>query len=229
LREDGIHFPGGALSITFFGHLNDPEPDSATKLAIKELLAKIVASHRTEALAFVTPRYDFELLAVHLAGATRALRSSWTAQILGAEAAKWQIQKAFTKRMDWKQDEYRFLKPIAEFTIVFVKLLDPFLSRPQSWEEEITDGHKAQCLDHLKREVSNQILQYFRSVFLDQQHPDWDYAANKISGPGSTPARSQKIIEIVEDSAPELTGDEAKQFKDEIKQLILSSLAACQA
>jgi hypothetical protein len=66
-------------------------------------------------------------------------------------------------------------------------------------------------------------------AFLDQQHPDWDYAANKISGPGSTPARSQKIIEIVEDSAPELTGDEAKQFKDEIKQLILSSLAACQA
>jgi hypothetical protein len=36
-------------------------------------------------------------------------------------------------------------------------------------------------------------------------------------------------MEIIEDSAPELTGDEAKQFKDEIKQLILSSLATCQA
>jgi hypothetical protein len=108
-------------------------------------------------------------------------------------------------------------------------LLDPFLSRPQGWEKEITDGHKTQCLDHLKREILNQILRYFRSVFHDQQHPDWDYAANKIFGPGSTPLRSQKIMNIIEDSAPELIGDEAKQFKDEIKQLILSSLSACEA
>jgi hypothetical protein len=131
--------------------------------------------------------------------------------------------------MDWKQDEFRSLKPVAEFTKVFVKLLDPFLSKPQSWEKEITDARKTQCLDNLRIEVSNQILRYFRSVFHDQQHPDWDYAANQISGPRSTPLRSQKIMEIIEDSAPELTGDEAKQFKDEIKQLILSSLATCQA
>jgi hypothetical protein len=131
--------------------------------------------------------------------------------------------------MDWKQDEFRSLKPVAEFTKVFVKLLDPFLSKPQSWEKEITDAHKTQCLDHLRIEVSNQILRYFRSVFHDQQHPDWDYAANQIFGARSTPLRSRKIMEIIEDSAPELTGDEAKQFKDEIKQLILSSLATCQA
>jgi hypothetical protein len=131
--------------------------------------------------------------------------------------------------MEWKQDEFRSLKPVAEFTKVFVKLLDPFLSKPQSWEKEITDGNKIQCLDHLRREVSNQMLRHFRTVFHDQQHPDWYYAANKIYGPGSTPLRSGKIIEIIEDSAPELTGDEAKQFKDEIKQLILSSLATCQA
>jgi addiction module HigA family antidote len=229
LREGGTPVAGDMLDVTFFGHMNDPEPDIESKAAITALLNRALVSHRTEAPTFVTPRYDFELLAAYLAEATGALRHSWKTQILGGEAAKWQTQKAFTKRMEWKQDEFRSLKPVAEFTKVFVKLLDPFLSKPQSWEKEITDGNKIQCLDHLRREVSNQMLRHFRTVFHDQQHPDWYYAANKIYGPGSTPLRSGKIIEIIEDSAPELTGDEAKQFKDEIKQLILSSLATCQA
>jgi addiction module HigA family antidote len=228
LREDGTRLAGEALNTRYFGHMNGSEPDRETMAEITAFLDRVVASHGRGGAAFVTPRYDFELLAAHLAGATATLRRSWEAQILGADAAKWQTQKAFTKRMDWKQDEFRSLKPVAEFTEVFVRLLDPFLSKPQSCEKEITDGHKSQCLDYLKREVSNQILRYFRSVFLDQQHPDWNYAATQISGPRSTPIRSRKILDIVHDSAPELTGEDAKQFKDEIKQLILSSIAACQ-
>jgi addiction module HigA family antidote len=229
MREDGTRVASEALNIRYFAHMNDSEPDAETKAEITAFLDQVMAAHGSSKAVFVTPRYDFELLAAHLAGATARLRHSWKEQILGANAAKWQTQKAFTKRMDWKQDEFRSLKPVAEFTEVFVKLLDPFLTKPQSWEKEITDAHKSQCLDHLKREFSNQILRYFRSVLLDQQHPDWNYAVTQISGPGSTPIRSRKILETIEDSAPELTGEDAKQFKDEIKQLIVSAIAACQA
>lgn len=227
LREDVNVLAAQSLNIRYFGHMNDPEPDPETKDEIMGFLDHIIAAHGSSRAVFVTPRYDFELLAVHLADATSTLRRSWKEQILGANAAKWQTQKAFTKRMDWKQDEFRSLKPVAEFTEVFVKILAPFLSKPLSWDEEITDTHKLQCLDLLKREVSNQILQYFRTVLLEQQHPDWNYAVNQISGARSTPIRSKKILEIIEDSAPELTGEDAKQFKDEIKQLIVTSIAAC--
>jgi len=80
--------------------MNDVEPDTETKAEIIQLVHNIVMRHGQAKPSFVRPHYDFELLSGHLAGATAALRRSWQEQISGPEAAKWQTQKAFTKRMD---------------------------------------------------------------------------------------------------------------------------------
>ena len=81
-------------------------------------------------------------------------------------------------------------------------------------------------LEHLKQEVSQQVLGYVRSELLDEEHPEWNRAAG-LSGTGSTPIRSQIIMEIIRDSAPDLTGDHAKAFKDSIKQIIENSIRTC--
>ncbi len=226
LRKDGLRLAQENLGVRYFAHMNGTEPDAETKAEITKLVGDIVTRHGEAKASFVRPHYDFELLSGHLAGATVKLRRSWQNQISGAEATKWQTQKAFTKRMDRKDEEFRSLKPVAEFREVFLKALDSFLSNPQRWENEITEEHKKQCLDYLKQELSNQILQYVRSVLLDREHPEWKAAAD-ISGRGTTPIRSKMILDVINESAPELTSPDAKDFKDAVKQLILSSVSAC--
>jgi len=69
----------------------------------------------------------------------------------------------------------------------------------------------------LKQELSNQILQYVRSVLLDREHPEWNEAA-AISGRGQLPSGANDFG-LINESAPELTSPDAKDFKDAVKQL----------
>jgi hypothetical protein len=228
LKAEGVHIEKQSMDIRYFSHMDDPEPDSESRSELASLVESIIAKHGQAKRTFVPPEYDFELLAGYLASATGSLRRTWGGYISGdgAEPAHWQTQKAFTKRMDRRIEEFRYLKPVAEFRQCLATALQNFLSKPLRWATEVTDAHKKDCLERLKQEVSQQVLAHVRSELLDEEHPEWSKAAD-LSGTGSTPIRSRIIMEIIRDSAPDLTGDHAKAFKDSIKQIIENSIRTC--
>jgi uncharacterized NAD(P)/FAD-binding protein YdhS len=128
--------------------------------------------------------------------------------------------------MSWKQDEFRWLKPVAEFHDGLVTSLESFVSNPLRWSEEITDAHKKDCADRLKQEVSQQLLRHVRDDLLEEEHPNWKTAAD-LRGTGTTREMRNMILNIIRSAAPELTGEHAKEFKDAIKGIIESSIVAC--
>lgn len=69
------------------------------------------------------------------------------------------------------------------------------------------------------------MLQYIRGDLLIDEHPQWQEAAD-IRGPGSTIDRRRLVLRVINASAPELTGENAGQFKDAIKALIENAIVA---
>jgi hypothetical protein len=228
LKDDGVLIEKRDLDVRYLANMDKDLPDDETQHEIKSLLEATIKKHAKAKARFVAPVYDFELLAAFLTEATAALRAAWEGYIRGqgTKAAPWQTQKAFTFRMDWKEDEYRFLKPVAEFADLLVSKLSPFLSKPIGWTEEITQAHKKDCLGRLSREFSHRVLELVRSEVLEDEHPQWTGAA-KLHGPGSTFDRRRVIMEAIYASAPQLTGADAKKFKDAVKSVIESALGAC--
>lgn len=228
LQQDGITIERDSLMVRYFGKMNETQPDPDSQQELISLIEHIIKKHGEVRAKFVAPKYDFELLAAFLANANTTFRKIWAGYIWGegAEAAKWQTQKAFTKRMSWRTEEFRFLKPVAEFRQYLVLNLQTFLANPVGWAEEITEAHKHDCLERLRQEVSNQILSYVRNEILDEKNPDWISAA-ELSGTGTTPIRSRIITRVIEASAPELTGARAIEFKDAIKLILNRSIEAC--
>jgi len=156
-------------------------------------------------------------------------RQAWAGYIRGdgsAQPAPWQTQKAFTKRMSWKWDEYRYLKPVSEFGDLLMTHLRSFLFHPIDWAEDITESHQTECLQLLRGELSNEFIGFVRRELIEEQHPTWDTAAN-LSGTGSTSPRRRLIMEIIEVSAPDLTGERARAFKNAVKALVQNAINKC--
>lgn len=229
LEQDGIAIEKDSLTIRYFSKMNEVQPELESQRELISLVESIIKKHGEVRARFVAPKYDFEVLAAFLANANATFRKLWAGYIWGeggAEAAKWQTQKAFTKRMSWRVEEFRYLKPVAEFRQYLVLNIQTFLANPVGWEEEITDTRKKDCLERLRQEASNQILSFVRNEILDEKHPDWNSAA-ELSGTGTTPIRSRIITRVIENSAPELTGAKAIEFKDAIKLILSRSIEAC--
>jgi hypothetical protein len=130
--------------------------------------------------------------------------------------------------MEWQRDEFRYLKPVAELTGVLTKYLRPFLENPQGWPVDLTDGHKKECIDRLKQEVQHRVLDFVRADILVEHHPEWRPAAD-LTGRGTTSIRREMILKVIRSSAPELTGEHAKRFKDAVKTIIEAASARCQS
>ena len=229
LRDEQVSIERQRLDVRFLGNMHESLPDAETQQQIRALLLLIKQRHGAVRARFVAPRYDYELLAGFLAQATAALRGAWAGYIQGAgsaQAAPWQTQKAFTKRMSWKLDEYRYLKPVAEFADHLITNLSNFLTHSVDWAEDITESHRIECLQLLRREVSNELINFVRQEVIGGQHPNWIVAADKC-GEGSTFVRRRLILEIIESSAPDLTGERARAFKDAVKALVESAITKC--
>jgi hypothetical protein len=229
LRDEQVSVERQRLDVRFFGKMHEPLPDPETQQEIRSLLLLIQERHGALRARFVAPRYDYELLAGFLAQATAALRQAWAGYIRGgvsAQPAPWQTQKAFTKRMSWMLDEYRYLKPVAEFADLLMTNLTNFLSHPVDWAEDITESHRVECLQLLREELSNELINFIRQEVIGDQHPNWVVAAGQ-SGTGSTLVRRRLVMDIIETSAPDLTGERARAFKDAVKALIENAIDKC--
>ena len=229
LKDEGVQIPKTELECRYFADMDQMEPDDASKTELQSLVASIIEKHAQVKSQFVAPSFDFELLESHLSDATRGLRRDWDDYIQGeVDPAPWQTQKAFTNRMSLEKDEYSYLKPVAGFHDHLITGINTFLLRPVDWADEITENHKGECLQLLTQVVSQRVLEYVRTALVTDRNPKWKSAAN-LRGTGSTPIRSRQILAIIRESAPEPTGENAKQIKDSIKEIIENSINACES
>lgn len=223
LKDDDIHIDRRDLPVSYFSNMDKPQPDDPTCVEFSALIETILKRHGEVQSRFVTPQFDYELLAGFLVNATVTLRKAWESY---THTGAWQTHRAFAYRMSWRQDEFRWLKPVAEFTDCLVTSLRFFLSKPQGWSEEITEAHREDCAERLKQKISQQLLRFVRNEVLEEEHGKWEDAAN-LRGTGTTSKMRSMILNIICTAAPELTGEHAKEFKDAIKGIIESSIEAC--
>ncbi len=223
LEDERIQIDKRDLDVRYFSNMDKPQPDDATCAEISALLEAILKKHGEIKARFVVPIYDYELLAGFLVNATASFRKAWGGY---SQSGAWQTHRAFAYRMSWKQDEFRWLKPVAEFHDGLVTSIEPFVSKPLRWSEEITDAHKKDCAERLRQEISQQLLRRVREDVLEKEHTNWGTAAD-LRGTGTTRDMRNMIFNIICTAAPELTGEHAKEFKDAIKGIIESSIMAC--
>ncbi|MBM4030030.1 MAG: hypothetical protein FJ280_32215 [Planctomycetes bacterium] len=223
LKDEGIQINRRDFNIRYFSNMDKPQPDDATRVEFATLIEAILKRHGEVKARFVEPIFDYELLAGFLVNATTSLRRAWGDY---TQSGAWQTHRAFAYRMSWRQDEFRWLKPVAEFTISLVTSLRPFVSNPLRWSEETTEAHRKDCVERLKREISQELLRFVRNEVLDEEHDNWEAAA-ELRGRGTTSEMRRMIHNIICTAAPELTGEHAKQFKDAIKSTIGSCIRKC--
>jgi len=131
----------------------------------------------------------------------------------------WQTIKAFNTRMYWEEDEFRHLKPIADFHTLIMKNINMFLNRPAINELSDIDFEKSN--NRIKQQFSQLLLSYIRELILLNHHQNWE-DAYMLSGAGSTSVRRTYIKRIFEKVLPRKE-EEREEFQKLLKEFLIDS------
>lgn len=225
LREDGADIDFIAERLFYTSNMNAGQIDQASIGEINRLLLLIKRRSDQIKPQFVRPFYDYEMLSSYVSKSSGSFAAKWNTML---NAKHWQTVKAFNRRMCWKDDEFRDMKPISDFHAEVTKELDYFISHPISWEYSTTPSMQKSSIANVKQEFSKQLLAFARLTILGKFEESWE-GAMALSGWGSTATRKTRIHGIFEDVLPDYRKPEATQMKDSIKQLLTFATAACKA
>lgn len=224
LKEDGVEFDIKDR-LYYLSNMNDTQPDTDSKLEVKKLLKSIKAEFEKVKPQFVQPNYDYEMLSSYLSKSSGSFNAKWR-DILNAKP--WQTIKAFNRRMYWKWDEFRDMKPVSDFHSEVMKELDYFISHPKSWNESATLLLQQRSIARVKQEFSKLLLAFARTIILENYSDDWN-KARLLSGLGSAEIRKKQIQRIFENVLPDHRKPEAIKMKDSIKQLLELAIEECKS
>ena len=212
LKDSNIQFNLNRDQKYYLSNLNKTANDITKKEIIK--LFKIIKNDFS--LIEENPidlEYDFETLFLDL-NTTRFLKK-WDYQI---DKEHWAIVKAFTKRMLFREGEYRYLKPILEYHTLIMQEVNNFLQMPNQLNSEV---YYAQ--NRIKQNFSTDLLRYIRDIFIEQSHNDWENAFNR-SGIGSGKMRKLLIRKIFDNVIVKETDEEDfKKFKLHLKKFLIKA------
>jgi len=225
LKEDGADLDIGADHLYYMSNMNGSQLDPTSIAEVNRLLGSIKARFDEAKPQFVQPTYDYEMLSSYLSKSSGSFTAKWNSML---SAKHWQTVKAFNRRMCWKDDEFRDMKPVSDFHSEVTKELDYFISHPKSWDESATPSMQQRSIAKVKQEFSKQLLAFARIVILKNYGGGWDNAM-LLSGWGSTTTRKRQINRILEDVLPDHRKPEAIKMKDSIKQLLAAAIDACKA
>ncbi len=225
LKEAGVAFDIAADHLYHMSNMNGSQLDPTSIAEVNRLLGSIKARFDEEKPQFVQPNYDYEMLSSFLSKSSGSFTEKWYSML---SVKHWQTVKAFNRRMCWKDDEFRDMKPVSDFHSEVMKELDRFISFPKSWDESATPSMQQKSIAIVKQEFSKQLLAFARAVILKKYGVGWDDAMS-LSGWGSTNIRKRKIRQIIQDILPDHHRPEAITMKDSVKQLLASAIEVCKA
>lgn len=173
---------------------------------------------------FIEPKYDFELLALHINETSNEFKGQYNA-LLNRE--HWKTIEAFNRRMYLNIDGFRMFVPITDFEEIVSKHIGGFLTLPTGWEFEAVDNLKQKSINRIKREFNKLILNFIRAELISKPYERWENSYFQ-SGTGSTLRRKNKITNIFSDVIIDASQtDYFKTFKDNIKNTVIESIKNC--
>jgi len=225
LKEDGIESSVENESIYYLSKMKEKEVHPDSTLEIKKLIKDIKHQFDEVVPQFVEPVYDYEMLSSYLVKSSDNFITKWNSML---NSKHWQTVKAFNRRMCWEWDEFRDMKPVADFHNEVTKELGNFISSPNNWVNSATPSMQNKSINRVKQEFSNSLLSFSRMIILQTYGEEWRNAMS-LSGAGSTLTRKKQIKRIIQETLPDHKKPEAIKLKDSIKKLLVQSVEACKA
>lgn len=224
-EEHNLSISQDILDIHYLAKMDSDEPDKDSKDEIIQLLNRIREESIKVKPKSVRPAYDFELLAPFLDKATTEFRLMWDKYLSHDDASRkpWQTVKAFNYRMAWGQDDYKDMKPVANLHNEIITKLESYIINPTMWEHEVTNVLQQVSLNRFKQEFSNRLVKLIRKIIIYLNQQKWSKSA-ELRGRGSTRDRAWQIMMLIHESAPAMTEDHAREFKDAIKDCFQKAL-----
>lgn len=225
IRGEGQEIELGDERILFLGGLQQPGMNPSAVKQVNLIFSKAREMLRFQR-AFIKPEYDFEMLLAFLLESTKRFNSLYQSKL---SVEHWKTVEAFNRRMEMGIDGFRMFIPVTDFEEQINKEIEAFISRPISWEQEVSDTLKRQSLDKIRREFNKLIIDFARREIVNVPHDAWEVAW-QYGGPGSTSRRKADIEAILKRSVPSsASAERVKEFKDHVKQLLEKAISKCES
>lgn len=224
LKEEKVEISIDSKNIFYLADVNKAELDEITENEFQKIIEKTKELSSFK-FSFITPQYDFEMLSAYLIESTNKFIHLYE-DLLNNQ--HWQTIKAFNRRMCWEIDGFRMFTPISDFEEKINDEIKDFISHPKGWDKEITERLKIECINQIKQEFNQLIIQFARQIIIKNPNLNWVDSLSYF-GAGSTYVRKRKIEGILKESVPinKIT-EQAIRFKDEIKILLIQAINNCQ-
>lgn len=223
LKEEGQEIDLSENGIFYLGGLEEEVIDNDAMSRINAVLSH-AQELSTFTQSFIKPEYDFEMLSAFLVESTKKFNELYQGML---RRQHWKTIEAFNRRMDMGIDGFRMFTPITDFEEKINDEIKEFISRPISWEQEVSDKLKQQSLDNIRREFNKLILEFAKREIIAVPNEAWR-TAYMYSGRGSTFKRKADIEGILEKSVPPfVSSSNAKEFKNHVKQILAEAIANC--
>lgn len=211
--------------IYFIGDLDKPEHNARLELAFNSIYENTVSMINNDEV-FIEPKYDFELLALHINSTSNDFKTYYR-KLLDRE--HWKTIEAFNRRMYSNIDGFRMFMPITDFEETVSKYIGGFLISPMDWKYEAVDNLKQKSINKIKREFNKLILSFIRNKLIMEPYEKWK-ESYFLAGTGSTISRKREITTIFSDTIIDASQTERfKVFKDQIKEIVVKSIENCKS
>ena len=176
-----------------------------------------------------SPIYSFEELALALRDAVENFRTPWRGLLgleyqPGAPKEHWARIKALARRLafGWDNNEYDYLKPVAEYRDRLQESVSRWLENPVSWKAAADEQSKEAAIHAIRQKVFGRLYRLANLRVAHRHRKEWE-VAYEYRGPGSSFSRSQSIDQIYEAAGPHISSnmsDPARRFVADIRQVI---------
>ncbi|MDR0352516.1 MAG: hypothetical protein LBI02_03900 [Opitutaceae bacterium] len=224
LKQEGIEIKLPDERIFYFGWLQTMGTEEPAIKGMKRLLSCVRKMSRRRQ-RFVEPRYDYEMLSAFLVKSTEQFNQIYNARL---DCEHWSTVKAFNRRMVGGSEEgFKMFMPVSDLENEINEEIGPFLSKPVSWSQEVSDTLKKESVAHVLTEFTKLVLGFARRAIVAKPNQDW-WESFKCRGVNSTFVRRKNIKEIFTQAVPPAAAAIGiVEFKDQIKHLIQEAVENC--
>ena len=179
--------------------------------------------------ATASPIYSFEELAFALRDAVENFRTPWRGKLgleyqSSAPKEHWARIKALARRIafGWNNNEYDYLKPVADYQERLQESISRWLENPVGWKAAVDEQSKETSIDTIRQKVFDRLRTLANLRVARRHRREWEVAFD-YRGPGSSFTRAQTIDQIYGAAGPHIAfniSDPARNFVADIRQLI---------
>ena len=159
------------------------------------------------------PIYSFEELALALRDAVENFRTPWRARLGleyqgGVDKEHWARIKALARRVAFgsNNNEYDYLKPVAEYQDSLQQSISRWLDNPVGWKAAANDESKEVAIDAIRQNIFGRLFTLSTRRVASGHRPDWE-SAFVLRGRGSSFARARSIDQIYEEAGPHISSN----------------------